>query len=187
MCISVAHHLASFETYLLDAVSGVQPTLERLLHLFGVIRGTPIDAGRGIYRADLIIEKPSIEVAREKPRNPGPPVAIILRALAWHVFSPRIILESLEYLISKPSLSERGEYQLTAAQQHLQENSDKYWCVISQGQRYDTGIPYGLMETQLSPRTEWNPQDRRYVRPSRAFWRCRLKIDAVAAAESLNN
>jgi UTP--glucose-1-phosphate uridylyltransferase len=39
---------------------------------------------------------------------------------------------------------------LTAAQEHLRQNSDKYWCVVSQGQRYDTGIPYGLMETQLA-------------------------------------
>src|SRR4051812_46270807 len=55
-----------YEQYMLDAVTGVQPTVERLLHLFGVIRGGPVDAKRGIYRAELIIEKPSIETAREQ-------------------------------------------------------------------------------------------------------------------------
>ena len=66
-----------------------------------------------------------------------------------HVFSPHIF-ESLEYLI-KNDVREKGEFQLTAAQEHLREHSDhKYWAVITQGQRYDTGIPYGLMETQLA-------------------------------------
>src|SRR5258708_1304204 len=54
-----------FEQYMLDAVTGVQPTLERLLYLFGTIKGDPIDPAKGIYRAQLIIEKPAIEQARD--------------------------------------------------------------------------------------------------------------------------
>jgi UTP--glucose-1-phosphate uridylyltransferase len=65
-----------------------------------------------------------------------------------HVFTPRIF-DSLEYLI-KNDIREKGEIQLTAAQEHLRQQVDKYWCVVTQGQRYDTGIPYGLMETQLA-------------------------------------
>jgi UTP--glucose-1-phosphate uridylyltransferase len=34
-----------------SAVTGVQPTVESQLHLFGTIRGKPIDAQRGIYAA----------------------------------------------------------------------------------------------------------------------------------------
>jgi UTP--glucose-1-phosphate uridylyltransferase len=126
----------------------VQPTLERLLHLFGVCAGSPIDAAKGIYKAELIVEKPSIEVAREKLVTPGLPAGNYLAHFGLHVFSPRIF-DSLEYLI-KNNLREKGEIQLTAAQEHLRQNTDKYWCVVSQGQRYDTGIPYGLMETQLA-------------------------------------
>jgi len=137
-----------FEQYLLDAVTGVQPTLERLLHLFGVIRGGPIEPAKGIYKAELIIEKPSIETAREKLSTPGQPAGNYLAHFGMHVFSPRIF-DSLEYLI-KNNLREKNEIQLTAAQEHLRQNSEKYWCVINQGQRYDTGIPYGLMETQLA-------------------------------------
>src|ERR1700742_1006424 len=62
-----------YEQYMLDAVTGVQPTVERLLHLFGTIRGTAIDASKGIYKAELIIEKPSIELAREKLATGGLP------------------------------------------------------------------------------------------------------------------
>ena len=137
-----------YEQYLLDAVTGVQPTVERLLHLFGTIRGEPIDANRGIFRAGLIVEKPAISEAREKLATPGLPAGNYLAHFGMHVFSPRIF-DSLEYLIAN-DLREKGEIQLTAAQEHLRRQTDKYWCLITQGQRYDTGIPYGLMETQLA-------------------------------------
>jgi len=137
-----------FEQYMLDAVSAVQPTLERLLHLFGVIRGEPIDANKGIYKAELIHEKPSIDQARETLVTAGLPAGNYLAHFGMHVFSPRIF-DSLEYLFSN-NLREKGEFQLTAAQEHLRQQSDKYWAVVCAGQRYDTGIPYGLMETQLA-------------------------------------
>jgi len=137
-----------FEQYMLDAVTGVQPTVERQLHLFGVIRGLPVDPAKGIYKAELIIEKPSIETAREQLATPGFPAGNFLAHFGMHVFSPRIF-DSLEYLI-KNNVREKNEIQLTAAQEHLRGNSDKYWAVVTQGQRYDTGIPYGLMETQLA-------------------------------------
>lgn len=137
-----------YEQYLCDAVTGVQPTVERLLHLFGTIKGDPIDPGRGIYKSELIIEKPSIETAREQLVTPGLPAGNYLAHFGMHVFGPQIF-DSLEYLI-KNNLREKGEFQLTAAQEHLRQNTGKYWCVVTQGQRYDTGIPYGLMETQLA-------------------------------------
>ena len=137
-----------FEQYMCDAVTGVQPTLERMLHLFGTIRGQPIDPNKGIYKAELIIEKPAIELAREKLATPGLPAGNYLAHFGMHVFSPRIF-ESLEYLI-KNNLREKNEFQLTAAQEHLRQHTDKYWVVVTQGQRYDTGIPYGLMESQLA-------------------------------------
>jgi UTP--glucose-1-phosphate uridylyltransferase len=137
-----------YEQYMLDTVTGVQPTVERQLHLFGTIRGNPIDPARGIYKAELIVEKPGIEQAREQLATPGLPAGNYLAHFGMHVFSPRIF-DSLEYLIQN-NIRDRGEIQLTAAQEHLRQQTDKYWCVVTQGQRYDTGIPYGLMETQLA-------------------------------------
>ncbi len=137
-----------FEQYMLDAATSVQPTLERLLYLFGTIRGKPVDAAKGIYKAEYIVEKPSIEHAREQLATAGLPAGNYLCHFGMHVFSPRIF-DSLEYLI-KNDLRDKGEIQLTAAQEHLRQSTDKYWAVVTQGQRYDTGIPYGLMETQLA-------------------------------------
>lgn len=137
-----------FEQYMLDACTSVQPTMERHLHLFGTIRGKPIDPAQGIYQAELIIEKPPVDVAREKLVTPGLPAGNYLSHFGLHVFSPRIF-ESLDYLI-RNDLRERGEFQLTAAQEHLRQQTDRYWIAVVQGHRYDTGIPYGLMETQLA-------------------------------------
>ena len=131
-----------------DSVTAVQPTVERLLHLFGVIAGSPVDAERGVYRADRIVEKPSVELARSGMVTPGLPAGNYLAHFGMWVFSPRIF-DSLEYLIEN-DLRDRGEIQLTAAQEHLRQHSDTYWAVVTEGQRYDTGIPYGLMETQLA-------------------------------------
>ena len=137
-----------YEQYMLDAVSGVQPTMERQLHLFGTIRGAPVEPERGIYKAELIIEKPTIDAARQRLATPGLPAGNYLSHFGMHVFSPRIF-DSLEYLI-RNDVRERGEIQLTAAQEHLRQQVENYWVVITQGQRYDTGIPYGLMEAQLA-------------------------------------
>ena len=137
-----------FEQYGLDAVTGVQPTLEKALHLFGTIKGEPVDADRGVYKAELIIEKPDVETAREKLVTPGLQAGNYLCHFGIHVFGPQIF-DSLKHLIDN-DLRDKGEIQFTAAQEHLRQNCEKYWAVINQGQRYDTGIPQGLMETQLA-------------------------------------
>jgi UTP--glucose-1-phosphate uridylyltransferase len=137
-----------FEQHGCDAVTGVQPTVEHLLHLFAAIRGTPIDADQGIYKADLIIEKPAVDVARERLVTPGLPAGNYLAHFGIHVFSPQIF-DSLEYLI-KNNLRQKNEFQLTAAQEHLRQNCPKYWVACAKGQRYDTGVPLGLLETQLA-------------------------------------
>jgi UTP--glucose-1-phosphate uridylyltransferase len=137
-----------YEQHVPDALTAVQPTAERLLELFGVVKGAPIDPSQGMYRAELIIEKPSIETARQRLITPGLPAGEYLAHLGMHVFSPRIF-DSLEHLI-RSDLREKGEIQLTAAQEHLRQHSKKYWAMLVKGTRHDTGVPYGLMETQLA-------------------------------------
>jgi len=137
-----------YEQYMLDSVSGVQPTLERMLHLFGVIKGAPIDPSKGIYKCELIHEKPSIEYAREHLVTAGLPAGNYFGHFGMHAFGPGIF-DSLEYLI-KNNIREKNEIQLTTAQEHLRTQTDKYWAVHVHGQRLDTGIPLGLMETQIA-------------------------------------
>src|SRR5256884_5544869 len=79
-----------YEHYMLDALTSVQPTLERHLHLFGTIRGKPIDESRGIYKAELIIEKPAIEIARTQLATPGLPAGNYLSHFGMHIFNSKI-------------------------------------------------------------------------------------------------
>jgi UTP--glucose-1-phosphate uridylyltransferase len=138
-----------YEQYMLDVVVGVQPTLERLLHLFGVIKGDPIDAVKGIYKSQLIHEKPQVDFARDNLVTPMLPAGNYLALFGMYVFSPGIF-DSIEHHIQH-NIRDKGEIQLTNAMEHMRKASpDKFWAVTIQGQRYDTGIPYGLMETQLA-------------------------------------
>ena len=137
-----------FEKYMLDAVTGVVPTLERGLHLVGVIRGNPIEPDQGIYKADLIIEKPDVTTAREQLVTAGIAAGNYLGHFGIHIFGPKIF-DALEHHIVN-DLRQKGEIQLTSAQEHLRQHTEKYWAVVCQGQRYDTGVPDGLIETQLA-------------------------------------
>lgn len=140
--------IATFERLTPDAVSAVAITEESLLHLFGVIKGRRVDGANGLYRAEMIVEKPSIELARAQLATPDLPDGNYLAHFGMHVFSPRIF-DSLEYLI-RNDLRAGGEFQLTAAQEHLRQQSGNYLAAVVQGARYDAGIPFGLMETQLA-------------------------------------
>ncbi len=140
--------LRTYEEHAPAAVTAVQPTVERLLHLFGTIRGNPVDVNKGIFKAELIVEKPTVDFARESLVTPGLPAGNYLAHFGMWVFNPQIF-ESLEYLF-KNNLREKNEFQLTAAQEHLRQETDDYLVTNVQGKRYDTGIPYGLMETQLA-------------------------------------
>jgi len=138
----------AFEQNNLDAATAVTISPERDLAGFGTIRGNPIDVERGLFKAELIIEKPSIEEARQKLTTPQIPAGNYLCHFGQHIFSPRLF-DSLEYLI-KNNLRQNGEIQLTAAQEHLRQQTNNYYAVVIRGQRYDTGIPYGFMETQIA-------------------------------------
>ena len=50
----------------------------------------------------------------------------------------------------RDNVRERGEIQLTTAQEALLAYHGNYAVLHTLGHRYDTGIPYGLMETQLA-------------------------------------
>ena len=48
------------------------------------------------------------------------------------------------------NIRENKEIQLTNAQEMLRQEISNYDCFEVLGERYDTGIPFGLMETQIA-------------------------------------
>jgi len=119
---------------------------ESQLPMLGIIQGRSLGEER--YEVLRIVEKPSAELARSSLRTPGLGEDRWLGHFGMHVFSPEIF-EVLDRNIAE-DVRERGEIQLTTAQEGLRARGGNYIAQVTAGRRYDTGIPYGLMETQLA-------------------------------------
>jgi UTP--glucose-1-phosphate uridylyltransferase len=126
--------------------SAVQRTHEDLLHLFGTLTGKRLDGG-GVYEVSLIIEKPSLEVAEEQLRTPGLRRGEYLCFFGIHALPPAVF-DCLEHHI-RHNLRERGEIQLTSALEMLREQG-RYLAAEIDGARYDMGVPFGYIQTQLA-------------------------------------
>lgn len=136
-----------FEKYGVS-VSAVQQTPSELLHLFGTVRGTLIQERPRVYDIDHIYEKPSVEYAEEHLRVAGLLWGMYLCFFGMHAFTPGIF-DSLQYAIDH-DLRERGEFQLTSAQERLREGGERYLAFEAVGDRYDIGIPFGYAQTQAA-------------------------------------
>jgi UTP--glucose-1-phosphate uridylyltransferase len=129
------------------AVSGVQRTEEDLLHLFGTVAGRRTGGGPEVYELTEIKEKPTLEYAEEHLRTPGLARGQYLCFFGLHVLPPSIF-DAIEYHM-KNDIRERGEIQLTNAQEMLR-SQERYVAVEVNGQRYDMGVPFGYIQTQLA-------------------------------------
>ncbi len=133
------------------AMSAVQATPGKLLHLFGTLQCDAVDLAAGLYNVMSIFEKPTEKYAAEKLRSAGMPPGMYLCHFGMHVF-PAAIFSALEHHI-KNDVREKGEIQLTSAQEYMREKllpAGTYGACTIDGQRFDTGIPYGLMESQIA-------------------------------------
>ncbi|MBC7289570.1 MAG: UTP--glucose-1-phosphate uridylyltransferase [Armatimonadetes bacterium] len=122
-------------------LSSVAATPASQLHLFGTVKGEPI--GPGLYRALRLIEKPSPELAERELTTPGLPPGHYLCFFGMHVFTPTIF-DCLAELI-RGGITEKGEFQLTTAQEMLRQQ-EPYLAYVIRGRRYDIGTPDGYLE-----------------------------------------
>ncbi len=126
-------------------LSGVERTpAEHLCH-FGTVAGKPLPDRSGVWEARALYEKPTPDYAREFLRSPGLPADTYLTFLGMHVFTPDLF-DCLEEMI-RENRRERGEFQLTTAQEMLRSRR-RYLAVEVEGSRHDMGNPAGLVETQ---------------------------------------
>ena len=131
-----------------EALSAVQPTPADRIHLFGVIQGTPLDGSGRLYQVASIKEKPSVDYASRHLSTPGLASGSFLCHFGMHVFPP-LIFDCIEQHI-RDKVRENGEVQLTSAQDRMRTQLSRYYCLDVNGDRYDTGIPFGLMEAQIA-------------------------------------
>ena len=138
--------IQTYEQYLAP-VSSVTRTPEAQLHRYGTVAGRPLGGDPPVYEVSAMAEKPTVEQARAGLRTEGLPEDEYLCFFGIHVFPPAIF-ECLEHLFQH-DIRQKGEYQLTSAQALLFERT-RYLVSEVQGERYDMGIPEGLIETQIA-------------------------------------
>jgi UTP--glucose-1-phosphate uridylyltransferase len=112
---------------------------------YGTIAGKRLQANSDLIDVSLIIEKPSIEVARKELRVDGLGADEFLGWFGMHVLSPSIY-DILGEMIAK-DIRQRGEIQLTYSQE-LQRQREGYCALeIKDGKRFDFGIPQDFVKS----------------------------------------
>jgi len=129
-------------------VSAVQQTPTELLHLFGTVCGQRISETPPTYELEAIYEKPTPEYAEEHLRQADLLHGIYLCFFGMHIFTPGIF-DCLQHAIDH-DLREKGEFQLTSAQERLRASGARTLAFEAIGDRHDIGIPFGFAQTQAS-------------------------------------
>lgn len=106
---------------------------------YGTIAGKRLPDTPALIEVSLIIEKPSIQVARAKLRVDGLPADQFLGWFGMHAFSPSIY-DLLAEMITQ-GIRQKGEFQLTYAQE-MQRRRENYLALeMTAGRRFDFGTP----------------------------------------------
>jgi UTP--glucose-1-phosphate uridylyltransferase len=130
------------------SVTSVSYAPETELYRYGTLAGLPLPGSEPpVYEITALGEKPTPEYAQAHLRTPGTPKDQYLVHFGTHVFTPTIF-DCLAHLIDN-NIRQKGEIQLTSAQQLLMERERYLACEVA-GIRYDMGIPEGLIETQIA-------------------------------------
>ena len=124
------------------SVSAVQPTRENMLPYFGTIGGRRVPQSRSLYEIDSVLEKPTPTQAEQELIVPGLRAGHYLCFFGMHVLTP-VIFELLD------SLGDAGNRQLSAALTML-AGRERYLAYEVAGNRYNLGVPYGLLVAQLA-------------------------------------
>jgi UTP--glucose-1-phosphate uridylyltransferase len=126
------------------SVSAVYPTKEKMLPYFGAIGGQRLPQTDHLYAVKKVIEKPTPTLAEQELTIAGFRSGVYLCFFGIHVLTP-MVLQIMEEIVSK---SDRP-VPLAEALQELSSRERYLGCEI-QGQRYNIGVKYGLLNTQLA-------------------------------------
>ena len=129
-------------------VSSVAHVREEIINRLGIVTGHRLgETIPAVYEIDNMVEKPALDYARQHLRTPGLPDGEYLGFFGIHVFPP-VIFECLQHLIDH-DLRYKGEIQMTSAQEILSKTQRYLVCEVL-GERFDMGVPDGLVETQIA-------------------------------------
>jgi UTP--glucose-1-phosphate uridylyltransferase len=106
---------------------------------FGTIAGKRRAENQRLIDVSLIVEKPSVDVAREKLRVDGLADDEFLGWFGMHLLAPSIYDVLAEMI--RNNTRDNGEFQLTRAQE-IQRQREGYLALeMTHAERFDFGIP----------------------------------------------
>lgn len=126
-------------------VSAVQPTRESRLFQYGTVGGRPVAGRKALYEVENIIEKPTPTEAEQHLIVPGQRAGHYLCFFGMHVLTP-IVMDILKDLVEAAGSE---PVPLTPALASV-STREKYVAAELQGTRYNIGVKYGLLTTQLA-------------------------------------
>lgn len=127
------------------SVSAVSRVHSDELKSYGTIAGKRLAANHDLIDVSLIIEKPSIEVARKKLIVDGLGKDEFLGWFGMHILSPSIY-DVLEEMM-KNDIRQNNEFQLTYAQELLRQREGYYAFEMREGRRFDFGSPQDFVKS----------------------------------------
>lgn len=139
-----AQQLLNIATQEKCSIAAVNPTVEHLIGRYGTLTGRNVPNQKGLYEIERIIEKPSLSKAELYLQTPGLRLGYYLCLFGMHVLKPLIFSFIEEEMKASPD-----NVLLTPALQKLAE-MDRYLALEVQGNRYDLGKEYGLMQAQIA-------------------------------------
>ena len=126
------------------SVSGVQPTRENQLNLFGTVGGKRVAGTPHLYQVETVVEKPTPTEAEQTLLVPGLRTGHYLCFFGIHVFTPRVM-----ELLDEAVAGQTGNVQLSPVLDTLAQR-ERYLAVETVGKRYPVDAKYGLFIAQLA-------------------------------------
>ncbi len=127
------------------AVSAVQSTRETHLSMFGAVGGRHLAGRIGLYEVTKVIEKPTPTLAEQELVVAGLRSSHYLCLFGIHVLTPTI----MDLLGEQVDASETEPVQLSPALAQLAKR-ERYLAAEIEGSRYNIGVKYGLLMSQLA-------------------------------------
>ncbi|MHB9032048.1 MAG: sugar phosphate nucleotidyltransferase [Anaerolineae bacterium] len=128
------------------AVSVVQASREHLLPYYGTVGGRRASGKPDLYLVERVIEKPTPTTAEQQLVVPGLRAGYYLCFFGMHVLTPTVMSILDEQMAN---LTSGATLDLSAALDALARR-ERYLALHAHGWRYDVGVKYGLLMTQLA-------------------------------------
>jgi UTP--glucose-1-phosphate uridylyltransferase len=126
------------------AVSSVQPARENHIGHYGVVGGQPVAGRPGVYRVEVVKEKPTPTEAEEHLIVPGLRAGYYLCFFGMHVLTAGVM-----DLLGTGLRAADSRVTLSGVLNQLARR-EQYLALEESNRRYDVGVRYGLLTAQMA-------------------------------------